>query len=237
MARCSVCALPSDLRAHGEELIVQGKQYREVAALCAGGVSKSSWFRHMQNCYRARRFYGIGQRAGKEAFRLIVEWPDTKLTLDGQPFTATFRQGDIVLRDAYEQTEVRKLGNPSALITPTMIDEATREYLALFPDAKIAEHEAPAVEEASECVAADDTFSDAAPCEVGEPVTAAENKPCVTSFKSECEHVMVRVSGDISRCVNCGHQEQPPVIVGVSRAWYDKQHNRRGAIRGMGRFG
>jgi hypothetical protein len=146
---CSVCALPSDVRDYGEQLIVKGREYREVVALAPNGPSKSSWHRHMKSCFRRRAFYGIGKHVDKEE-RLITCWPDGSLWLGGERFDGKFRENDVLLKIIYTEVEIRKLGNAGALVTRDLIDEARAEYLQNFPDAKIAEGEAPALEEVSQ---------------------------------------------------------------------------------------
>jgi hypothetical protein len=226
--QCSVCALPSDVRSYGEEMLATGKkQYREIVAMSPGGASKSSWHRHMQNCFRRARFYNVGKPKGSFE-RLIVVWPNGEMALGSDSFTGKFRDGDVLLRVTYEEVAIRKLGNPAALITEALIDEANAEHRERFPESRFFWEKE----------------SDAAPCEVGDRETIVDNihncsEPAPgANLPTECEHVMVRVSGDISRCVNCGHQEQPPVIVGVTRAWHEKQKRSIFAkIPKFGRFG
>ncbi len=227
--RCSVCALDASVRDHGEQMIVRGREYREVVLLSPSGPSKSSWHRHMTSCFRARRFYGIGKHATEQE-RLIVEWSDGTLTLKGSPFTGQFRDGDVLMKIVYEEAKIQELGNPAALCTPALIAEATREFLALFPDAKIAESEAPAVEEEIKVVA--DDF-ETVPREVGD----RENKGSPTTINSEpptpeptptptppCEHQWQSPVANIRRCIKCGEQEQTGFQpVGVSRAEYQRR--------------
>lgn len=233
--RCSVCALPSDVRDHGEQMIVRGREYREVAALCSGAVSKSSWHRHMKNCYRARRFYGIGKPKSSAFERLIVVWPDGERTLGSDSFTGTFRDGDIVLRVVYQEAKIQELGNPAALCTPALVAEATREFLALFPDATIA------TEEVSESiVASDDISSDAAPVEAeirGYPITSKKSEPSAPEpTATPCQHDWTNPANGIERCLACGEQKNQFQPVGWSRKQF-AERNQRGPLRGFGRFG
>ncbi len=217
---CSVCSLPSDARDCGEKMISEGKkQYREIVLLSPNGPSKSAWHRHMTGCYRRRRFYGIGKPASKAEERLITQWPNGSFTLDGQPFTATFRHGDVVLKIVYEQKEIR---NPAALIDAARAEDAER-----FPPIAMEETRAAPVVEVEADVSPQTTLS-----EPPEFIVVADDN--IPTTPKPCEHVMVRVSGDVRRCVNCGHQEQPPTVVGVSRAEYFAQRQRRSTF---GRFG
>ena len=137
--QCSVCALPADVRDYGEQLIaVKGGQYREVVALAPGGPSKSAWHRHMHTCYRRRKFYGIGQRHSDVEERIIVERPDGSFWLGCERFNGKFRENDVLLTISYVTTPLHEIGNPKALISPAMIDEAEQEHRQRFPEAKIA---------------------------------------------------------------------------------------------------
>ena len=218
--QCSVCALPSDLRAHGEKLIVEGKEYREVVLLSPNGPSKSSWHRHMTGCYRRRRFYGIGKPAGKEEERLITQWPNGSFTLDGQPFTATFRHGDIVLKIVYEQKEIR---NPSALIDAARAEDAER-----FP--------AVATEEAAPEGGLPVVRPTEGPAEK-QILGAAEDISQLPAPPTPCQHDWKDIAANIKRCLHCGQQENAFQPVGVSRKEFAEQRGSR-AFRGQfGRFG
>jgi hypothetical protein len=108
------------------------------------------------------------------------------------------------------------------------------QYAAAVPPREYGKFDG--TEEVSESVAADDTFSDVTPCEVGDRQGAeVENRNYPIIVKSECEHVWRDVAASVTRREKCG--EQKPVHgFGISRAEYE-EHRGRSAFRGIfGRF-
>jgi hypothetical protein len=240
MARfeCSICALSPVHLAAIENELHNGVKFRDLAQ--ASGLSKSALHRHWTNCVHRRRLAELKQRRAPADYesRTVVSWPDGSLTLNGLPFDGKFTEHDILLRVAYKEVVIRELGNPTALITQDLLDEAASEHRERFPSATIATEEVSRSHDA--------TVIDAAPCEVGEresrvqanllEVTAAENQGSNRTLKKECEHVWRDVAAGIKRCIHCAEQRNDFQVTGISRKEFEKR-NQRGQIRGMGRFG
>lgn len=101
---CSVCALPDDVRSHGERLIVQGREYREIASLRLNGPSKSSWHRHMNGCFRRREFYGLSKPSKSRFGRVLISYEgDVCFYWNGKP--AASQDGDVEMVVVYDKSE------------------------------------------------------------------------------------------------------------------------------------
>lgn len=216
-------------------MIVRGREYREVVLLSPNGPSKSSWHRHMTSCFRRRKFYGVGQRHADKEQRLIVEL-NGHFSLNGEAFDGrSFRDTDVLLRVTYVETDLRKCGNPEALIAG-VIDEAYDEHRTRFPAAVIAsEVETPTVEK----ITVDNihSCSDAAPVVEAEAESRGTNGPSAKPPEPPppCEHQWQSPVANIRRCIKCGHQEQTGFqAVGISRKQF---FERGGSVSRYGRCG
>jgi hypothetical protein len=234
--QCSVCALPLDIRSHGEDLILKGKEYREVVLLSPNGPSKSSWHRHMQGCFRRRKFYGVGRRHADKEERLVTQFADGTFWLDGQPFDGKFRESDVLLRIVYQETDVRKLGNPSALITPDLLNEAYAEDRERFPAEEKNLVSGEDISQTSNIVARTSSAGPAEPCEeMAEPLPVTITNAVLVEPTPPCAHDWKDIAAGIKRCQQCGEQQNSFQPVGVSRKWWNEKH---GAGRNrFGRFG
>jgi hypothetical protein len=224
---CCVVGENQKVMEYVESQVRARRKLRDLAAEI--GIGKSSISRHMCDCVGRREAvkHHRERKINLVSCRVITAWPieggfrftlQTEYDSHGQGVekycstnevvevpAAELRESDVFIVVTYDKA--REPRNLKAL-SP---DEPDAAPVETEPDAD----ELPAVPES---VVRDDTFL----------VTAPEPTP------TPCEHVMVRVSGDISRCVNCGHQTEPFSVRGVSRKSFENQHQRRNTF---GRFG
>ena len=185
---CSVCNLPADVLAYGEKLILEGKEYREVAALAPNGPSKSSWHRHMAGCYRRRAFYGHGRPAKANTGRLLVVWGAAqKFFWDGAE--TTVGENDVIIRVIHEDTGVMRNAGRFA-----------QDDVAELPAVEDADEPKPEIQVDN-------------PQPEPPPAPGSDSPPA-----PPCQHTMVAIAANTKRCSACGFQENTWQPTGVSRA-------------------
>jgi hypothetical protein len=216
---CSVCALSAVHLAAVENELANGKKFRDVAQAC--GISKSALHRHWVGCRARRRLAELKQRKMGVEGKCVVLWPEGYGEIACS--VATPRGGGCVAFD------VSTLAENDVVIRVTFADAiAAREYGEPEEDAAPVEVESDA-----------DAEPDLSRVDNVNPAKEKKESPAPEPTPLECAtHNMVRVSGDIQRCVNCGHQTQPAVIVGVSRDYVQRKRGASFADKKLfGRFG
>jgi ribosomal protein S14 len=213
MATCSICSRPG-ARKIVDELLSRRVPLKQIAVQT--GLKKSSIHRHSHSCVlraAAEQLKNVKFRPQHD--RVLVTWGNGSYVVQSDPATPEsngttvtvtgLRSNDWVIEVCFaEAVPPREMPEPEEIDAP--------------------------IEELSETLAADETFSDT-PCE--ESILASPPEPTPT----ECTHDFREVAAGVTRCSACGEQKPVVQTFGVTRSWHDEQRGS-GAFRGIfGRFG
>jgi hypothetical protein len=136
MPECSVCNAAGDVKSVVDAELLkppgERKNLRELARL--SGFSRSALSRHTRKCIASIRLESYREKVSPTVGgRMVVRWPDGKLTLYGEPFPETaIRDTDLIFVVEYAKTNPATVGNPRAL-------PATQENLAAFHELALQE--------------------------------------------------------------------------------------------------
>lgn len=221
--RCQVCDADAQVREAVEALLNKRVSLRKIQK--QSGFDKSVLSRHGSHTINPLLERHRQSRLGKGKFaRVITKWFDPRMFLqqsaghdtNAEPVTiaeSQLKANDVVVRIELTASAVR---NPAAL------QSASR-----FLSALAAETNPKPVETTQDT--AEPSLPDPAETIAPVPIAREQSQPeKAVEPENNCSHEMHKVSGDIERCIHCGHQEQPFTVKGFTHEEYASGDWRKG---------